>query len=107
MRTYQHIFSRGTCFLQRLLVHWGDQEALSRLEDLLHHPHADMETAALHDELWKMTHNDDHRRTALSLYETLDIHMPNIDYTTRIEEMLQQKKNSPRIDRSVLHLSKE
>ncbi len=43
--------------------------------------------AALHYELWKMTHKGEHRQTSLTLYQTLYKTTPNIEYKEWMEEM--------------------
>jgi len=65
----------------------GNEGAPCRLEEMLQQTEDDAEIATLHYELWKMTHNDEHRRAALKLYQALYERTPNIDYKTRMEEL--------------------
>jgi tetratricopeptide (TPR) repeat protein len=68
-----------------------NEDAPKRLYHMLQQPQDDADSATLHYELWKMIHNEEHRQTALDLYQTLYERTPNSGYKTRIEEM---SKNS-------------
>lgn len=70
----------------------GKQDAPCCLEAMLQQTSDDEELAALHYELWKMTRRENNRETALKFYQLLYKNTPQIDYKTRIEDML---KNSP------------
>ncbi len=65
----------------------GNEDVPFRLEGMLQQTEDDAELAALHYELWKMTHSEKHRQAALNFYQTLYATTPNIEYKTRMEEM--------------------
>jgi predicted ATPase/class 3 adenylate cyclase len=65
----------------------GNEDAPHRLADMLQQIQDDVERALLHYELWKMTHHENHRQTALKYYQTLYETTPNSDYKKRVEEM--------------------
>jgi class 3 adenylate cyclase/tetratricopeptide (TPR) repeat protein len=71
----------------RIAFSLGNKDAPRRLEEMLQQTEDDMEVATLSYELWKMTHNDEHRQTALTLYHPLYATTPNIEYKTRMEEL--------------------
>ncbi len=82
----EYIF-KGKVLSVKIAFALGKEDAPYRLEEMLQQTEDDMEVATLHYELWKMTRNDEHRQTALKLYQTLYKTTPNIDYKTRMEEM--------------------
>ncbi|MCP4401063.1 MAG: tetratricopeptide repeat protein [bacterium] len=65
----------------------GNTEALHGLYEMLQQTQDETELALLHYELWKMTQHNDHRRQALTLYQTLYENTPNIVYKKRKEEL--------------------
>ncbi len=78
---------KGAVLSAKIAFALGNEDAPRRLDDMLQQTQDDAEITALHYELWKMTHTEDHRQAALNLYQTLYKTTPNIDYKTRMEEL--------------------
>jgi len=84
--TKEYIF-QGNVLSAKIELALGNVDAPRRLEDMLQQTQDEAEIAALHYELWKMTHDEEHRQTAFNLYQSLYANTPNIEYKERMEEM--------------------
>ncbi len=78
---------KGKVLSVRIAFALGDEDVPRRLEEMLQQTQDEAEIAALHYELWQMTHHEPHRQTALKIYQRLYETTPNIEYKTRMDEM--------------------